>query len=151
MKILFRSFLVALLLTASTLAQDKDNDEWPSLAYLKSDYRSAYAVAHVKVYDAEIVNRIPGYESWRINCEIVEPFKGKFRKGQKVEYFHGAEAGFRKELFTGEKIVFLLRDFDKKEGKRIYVVLENSTLPYTEDRIRKLRTIRRSVWRRKAT
>jgi len=146
MKILFQTFLLALLLAASTFAQD--DEKWPSLSYLKSDYRSSYAVAHVKVYEAEIVNRIPGYENWKINCEVVEPFKGKFQKGEKVEYFHGAEAGFRKELFLGEKIVFLLREFDEKEKKRIYVVLENSTLPHTADRVQKLRTIRRQTVKR---
>ena len=148
MRILFQALLVVFLLAVGTPAQD--NDEWPTLGYLKNDYRAVNTVAHVKVHDAEIVNRIPGYESWRINCEIVESLKGPFRKGQKLQYFHGAEAGFRKELFLGEKIVFLLREFDNKEKKSRYVVLENSTLPYNEDRIRKLRTIRRSASRRKA-
>src|SRR6266576_3532803 len=103
MRILFHSFLLALLLPVCALAQD--NEQWPSLSYLRSDYRSVSAVAHVKVSDAEIVSRIPGYENWRIVCEIIEPFKGEFKKGQTVEFFHGAEAGFRKELFLGEKIV----------------------------------------------
>jgi hypothetical protein len=145
MKILIRAFLVALLLPVSSLAQV--DDEWPSLSYLRSDYRSAYAVAHIRVREAEIVNRIGGYENWRVVCEIIEPFKGKFRKGQVVEYYHGAEAGFRKEWFYGEKLIFLLRDFEEKEKRRIYVVIENSTLPYTAARVRKLRLIKRSVLR----
>src|SRR3954470_14575555 len=87
MRILLGSFLFALLLSISALAQD--NEEWPSLSYLRSDYRSVSAVAHVKVTDAEIVSRIPGYENWRIVCEIVEPFKGQFQKGQTVVFFHG--------------------------------------------------------------
>src|SRR4051794_3718573 len=145
MRILLRPFLFALLLLLPISALAQDNEEWPSLSYLRSDYRSVSAVAHVKVSDAEIVSRIPGYENWRIVCEIIEPFKGKFQKGQTVEFFHGAEAGFRKELFLGEKIVFLLHEFDEKEKKRRYVVLENSTLPYTQDRVLKLRTIRRSA------
>jgi hypothetical protein len=145
MKILIRLLLIAHLLLASSLAQV--DDEWPSLAYLRSDYRSAHVVAYVRVYEAEIVNRIGGYENWRVVCEIIEPFKGKVRKGQMVEYYHGAEAGFRKQWFYGEKIIFLLRDFDEKEKRRVYVVIENSTLPYTEARIRKLRIIKRSLRR----
>ena len=100
-------------------------------------------MAHVRVQQAEITSRIGGYENWRIVCEVLEPFKGKFKKGDTIEYFHGAEAGFKQETFMGEKLVFLLADYDR-ERKFHYSALENSTLPYNEDRVRKLRTIRRS-------
>jgi hypothetical protein len=43
----------------------------------------------------------------------------------------------------GEKLVFLLAEYDR-DRKLHYSVLENSTLPYNEDRVRKLRTIKRS-------
>lgn len=100
-------------------------------------------MAHVRIQQAEITARIGGYENWKIVCEVVEPFKGKFKKGDVFEYFHGAEAGFKKETFMGEKLVFLLAEYDD-DHKLHYSVLENSTLPYTKDRVRKLRTIRRS-------
>jgi hypothetical protein len=71
---------------------------------------------------------------------VIESFKGKFKKGDAIEFMHGAEAGFKKETFMGEKIVFLLNE---REGERKYfAVLENSTLPYTEGRVKKLRVIR---------
>ena len=104
-------------------------------------------VAHVRIQQAEITNRISGYENWKIRAEVLESFKGRFRKGDVIEYFHGAEAGFKREFFTGEKIVFLLFEHDR-EGKR-YSVLENSTLPYTKDRVGKLRVIRRSFAKRR--
>jgi hypothetical protein len=80
---------------------------------------------------------------------VLESFKGRFRKGDTIEYFHGAEAGFKKEYFTGEKIVFLLADYDNKKKAFRYSVLENSTLPPTADRVRKLRTISRSLLKRR--
>ena len=135
--------LLLLLSPIAVVAQDDPN--WPSLSYLRSDYRESAVVAHVRVTQAEIVNRIPGYEDWRLVCEIIEPFKGQFRKGQTLTFYHGAEAGFKQELFLGEKIIFLHRNYHEKEKRRVYAVIENSTLPYNEDRVHKLRTIKRSA------
>jgi hypothetical protein len=138
-------FLILLLLPASAAAQS--DDTWPSLSYLRSDYRSVRVVAHVHIRESEIVNRIPGYDNWRIVAEVIEPFKGKFRKGEVIEYFHGAEAPSKKEFFTGEKLVFLLAEYDKEKKALRYSVLENSTLAPGPSRIRKLRTIRSSFAR----
>jgi len=140
-------FLLMVLLPLITIGQEDKN--WPTLSYLKSDYRRVSIVAHVRVREAEIVNRIGGYEDRRVFGEVIEPFKGKFRKGDRIEYYHGAEAGFRKELFLGDKIVFLQRNFVEKEKKWVLAVLENSTLPYTLDRAQKLRIIKRSELRKK--
>ena len=121
----------------------QDDDNWPPLSYLRSDYKSVAVVAHIRIEHAEITNRVGGYENWKINAVVLESFKGKFKKGDTIEYFHGAEAGFKKEYFTGEKIIFLLAESDR-ERKHYYAVLENSTLPYTKDRINKLRLIKKS-------
>jgi hypothetical protein len=123
------------------LAQDDEN--WPSLSYLRHDYKSVSVVAHVRVQQAEITGRIGGYENWRLVATVVEPFKGKFKKDEVIEFFHGAEAGFKQEWFIGEKIVFLLAERDR-DRKLHYAVLENSTLPHTDDRVKKLRSIKRS-------
>lgn len=121
----------------------QDDDDWPPLSYLRSDYKEVAIVAHIRIRNAEITNRIGGYENWSIKAEVLESFKGKFKKGNVIDYFQGAEAGLKKEFFTGEKIVFLLAERDHDRKLR-YAVLENSTLPITEDRIRKLRLIRQS-------
>lgn len=120
----------------------QDDDNWPPLSYLRSDYKSVQVVAHIRIEHAEITNRVGGYENWKVNAVVLESFKGRFKKGDAIEYFHGAEAGFKQEYFTGEKIVFLLAESDR-DGKRHYAVLENSTLPWTKDRIAKLRLIRK--------
>jgi hypothetical protein len=142
MKLLLKVFIVLLVLPVCALAQD--DEEWPPLSYLRSDYREVSVVAHIRIQQAEITNRIIGYENWSIKAEVIEPFKGKFKKGDVIDYVHGAEAGFKKEYFMGEKIVFLLAERDR-DRKVHYVVLENSTLSHTPDRIRKLRLIRRSA------
>jgi hypothetical protein len=136
------AFLFLLALPLSGVAQD--DEKWPPLSYLRHDYNQSQIVARVTVREAEIVNRIGGYEDWRLVCDIVEPFKGGPRNGRGFIFYHGAEAGFKRELFLGDKIVFLIHNYVEKEKKWVYAVIENSTLPYNEDRAKKLRTIARS-------
>jgi hypothetical protein len=138
---------ILLLLLLPLLAGARTDDKWPPLKYLRSDYQSVRVVAHVRIREAEIVNQIPGYDNWKIAAEVIEPFKGKFHKGDVIEYFHGAEAPSRKEFFSGEKLVFLLGEYDKEKKSTRYSVLENSTLAPTQDRIKKLRLIRDSFAR----
>ena len=142
------SAVVFLLLLLPGFAGAQTDDTWPSLKYLRSDYQSVRVVAHVRIREAEIVNRIPGYDNWKIVAEVIEPFKGKFRKGQVIEYFHGAEAPSKKEFFTGEKLVFLLGEYDKQKKALRYSVLENSTLAPSPNRLKKLRMIRKYFVRR---
>jgi len=137
--------ILPILLLVAVPAIAQDDPQWPSLNYLRSDYRESVIVAHVRVTQAEIVSRIPGYDDWRLVCEVVEPFKGKFQKGQTLTFYHGAEAGFKKELFLGEKIIFLHRNYHDQEKLWVYAVIENSTLPYNEDRVIKLRKIKRTA------
>ena len=146
MKRLIKVGVLILMLPLFLTAQDDEN--WPSLSYLRSDYKAVSVVAHILIRDAEITSRVGGYENWRISAEVLESFKGKFRKGDVIEYFHGAEAGLKKEHFTGEKIVFLLSEHAKQKKAPRYTVLENSTLPHTQDRVRKLRMIRKSYSKR---
>jgi hypothetical protein len=142
MRLLCKAFVILLVVPIAVFAQDDEN--WPPLSYLRSDYKEVAVVLHVRIERAEITGRIGGYENWRINAVVLESFKGKFKKGDAIEYVHGAEAGFKQEYFTGVKIVFLLAERDQ-DRKLYYAVLENSTLSYTKDRIDKLRSIRRSA------
>jgi hypothetical protein len=148
MKLHLKAVVIVLLLSFNAAAQDDEN--WPSLSYLRQDYKSVSVVAHILIREAEITGRVGGYENWRVSGEVLESFKGRFRKGDTIEYFHGAEAGLKREHFNGEKIVFLLAEYDKVKKAFRYSVLENSTLPPTEDRVKKLRIIRKSYAKRRA-
>jgi hypothetical protein len=141
--LIFSFIIVAFVLPVAAPGQ-KDDDNWPPLSYLRSDYRHVLVVAHVNVRTAEIVNRIGGYEDWRLVGDVIEPFKGKFRKGDPIDFYHGAEKGFHREQFLGDKIVFLERNYVEKEKRWGWAVLENSTLAYNSDRAQKLRVIQRS-------
>ena len=138
--LIFSFIIVAFVLPVASSGQ-KDDDNWPPLSYLRSDYRHVLVVARVNVRTAEIVNRIGGYEDWHIVGDVIEPFKGKFRKGDPIDFYHGAEKGFQREQFLGDKIVFLERNYVEKERRWVWAVLENSTLPYNSDRAQKLRVI----------
>src|SRR5262249_3057044 len=109
----------------------------------RHDYRSVAIVAHIRIEEAEITNRVGGYENWKIKGGVIESFKGKFKKGDVFTYFHGAEAGFKREDFSGEKNGVLVAE-QGEDGAIHYAVLENSTLPSNADRIKKLRSIRKS-------
>ena len=147
MKTLIRLGLFVLILPFSAFAQDDEN--WPPLSYLRSDYKAVSVVAHVRIREADITGRIGGYENWKVVCEVIESFKGRFRKGEVIEYFQGAEAGLKKEYFNDEKVIFLLVDRDAAKKTLRYSVLENSSLPVTPDRVRKLRIIKRTTARRR--
>ena len=138
---------VLAVLTFAPVLASQDDPNWPSLSYLRSDYKAVSVVAHVRIEKAEIISRVGGYENWKVNAVVIESFKGKLKKGDAFEYFHGAEAGFKPEYFTGEKIIFLLIERKREGGEMHYSVLENSMLPYTKDRVTKLRRIQRSMKR----
>ncbi|MEK6283667.1 MAG: hypothetical protein AABN95_25210 [Acidobacteriota bacterium] len=140
--------MLVLLLALSLYGQNEEGE--PSLSYLRGDYRSVSIVAHVRIREAEITGRIGGYENWRIEVEVLESFKGRVRKGEVIKYFQGAEAGLKKEYFQGERIIFLLAEYSEGSKTFRYSALENSTLSYTADRVRKLRIIRRSQAKRRA-
>ena len=128
----------------------QQDESWPSLSYLKNDYKASALVAHVLIREAEITGRVGGYENWRVKAEVIKLFKGRFATGEVLEYFQGAEAGLKKEYFKGEKIVFLLAETDEEKKTIRYSVLENSTLPHTAERARKLRIIQRSYVKRRS-
>jgi hypothetical protein len=140
MKLLLSACIGLLMLPAAVSAQE--DDDWPPLNYLRGDYKAVAVVLHIRIERAEITSRIIGYENWTINAVVLESFKGKFKKGDAIVYVHGAEAGFKQEHFTGEKIVFLLAERDQ-DKKPYYAVLENSTLPYKKETVTKLRSIKK--------
>src|SRR5262249_56957706 len=87
--------LFGLIAATSALAQN-DDDKWPPLSYLKSDYRQVRTVARVNNRPAENVNRIGGYRDWHLLREVVVPFEGKVRKGEPNDFYPRAEKCFHR-------------------------------------------------------
>ncbi|MFN2510730.1 MAG: hypothetical protein ABR568_04715 [Pyrinomonadaceae bacterium] len=148
MKTLINVSILVLLLPLSLSAQHDDD---PSLSYLRGDYKSVPVVAHVLVRDAEITGKVGGYKNWKVTSQVIESLKGRLREGDVIQYFQGTEARATKEIFKGEKIIFLLAEYEADKKTLRYSILENSTLRYTADRLRKLRIIRRSFAKRRPT
>ena len=94
MKLIFRFAIILLVLPTCVLAQDED--EWPPLSYLRGDYKAVSVVAHVRIQQLRSQAALLVMENWGIRAEVLESFKGKFKKGDVIDYVHGAEAGFRK-------------------------------------------------------
>lgn len=142
---LFVMSLIALVVLPLCPSASHDDDNWPSLSYLKNDYKVVSVVAHIRIDRAEITGRVGGYENWKVTGVVIESFKGRIKKGDRIIYFHGAEAGLKREYFNEEKIVFLLAEREPKTSEIRYSVLENSTLKSNPDRVSKLRLIRRQA------
>jgi len=70
-------------------------------------------------------------------------------EGDPIDFYHGAEKGFRREQFLGDKLIFLERNYVEQEKRWVWAVLENSTLTYNTDRAQKLRIIRQSQRKRR--
>lgn len=101
MKTVVKVSILVLLLPLSPSAQHEES--WPSLSYLRNDYRSVSVVAHVLIREAEITGRVGGYENWRIAGEVLESFKGRTRKGDVIEYFSWCGSRSQEGVFQGRK------------------------------------------------
>ncbi len=101
MKKLLSSLLLVFAFALIVNAQVDDN--WPSLSYLRRDYNQSKIVARVTVREAEIVNRIVGYEDWRIVCDVVEPFKAGCAKVSNWFSITAPKPASRKRSFSATR------------------------------------------------
>jgi predicted TIM-barrel fold metal-dependent hydrolase len=129
-----------LLLLAPLRARAQDDEAWPPYDYLRNDYRAVAVVAHVRIEEAVLVSQIPGYDSWQLTGEVVEPFKGPPAPGEPIVYFIGVEAPSSVDEFLGDRVVFLLAENNTERGD-FYVALENATLPFREGLSERLRRV----------
>jgi hypothetical protein len=115
--------------------------DWPSVSYLRNDLRESAVAAHVWVSDAKVVHKIGGYEDWQLTGTVKEAFKGPVRRGSKLTFYIAADSGLTRDKFLRGRIVFLKRNYVEMEHRRVYAAIENSTLPYSRARVRRLRSI----------
>src|SRR2546421_10905544 len=85
-RVLLGTLLLLLLFPLAAAAQA--DQQWPPLSYLRSDYRASAIVAHVRVTEAEVANRIVGLEDWRGAWEVIETVKSKVPHGGRVYHYY---------------------------------------------------------------
>jgi hypothetical protein len=107
MKLLLASLIALVVLPLCPSASQVD-DNWPSLSYLRNDYKVVSVVAHIRIDQAVITGRVGGYENWKVTGVIIESFKGRLKKDNSITYFQGAEAGLKREYSMKKKLSFFL-------------------------------------------
>jgi hypothetical protein len=136
--------IVGACLALSSNVRAQDNLPKIPLWALRSDYQEASVVARVQVQ-----NTIPGrgdgyYYGFSADCEVVESFKGKIKRGQPIKFYARAEEGYEHQRMRGDRIAFLKRFFDEKTRKYFYQVFEdgNSVYPYSKRMAANLRALK---------
>lgn len=133
----------------STVVFAKTDDE--EIARLKSDFRQVNVVAQIHIEKLEIAEEIGaprltgGYTSYRFTGTVVESFKGKFKKGDRIVFYsfiEGQPYRSAADLMPGDKVRFL--EFYKNEsGLKNLSELENSGHRATTTNLAELRRLRR--------
>jgi hypothetical protein len=143
-KILLSNFML-LVFFGGAFAQESFDD--PPLSRLKSDYGQVGVVARVKVKSVKAV--APDiHPLYLLRGEVVETFKGRFRRGQALEFYLAVEEGFDINSRLGDWLVFLEGSSNTPDKRWGWFALENSSLPYSKRVVSRLRRIKNSKSRR---
>jgi hypothetical protein len=132
--------LILILLSIGITAQVRPFSE------LKSDYQQVQIVAYVKIksikYAAPDV-----YPLYVVQSEIIEPFKGKIKRGQTLEFYLHIEDGENRDLnnHLGNRIVFLKGRYPVPKGGKGWYELENSRVNASKKAVSQMRRIKGSV------
>lgn len=119
----------------------QESSDDPPFSNLRSDYHQVGIVARVKVKEVKFV--APDIHLlYILRGEVIEPFKGKLRRGQAIEFYLFVEEGFDVNSRLGDWIVFLERSSNTPDKKWGWFALENSSLPYSQRLASKLRRIK---------
>lgn len=131
--------LICLLLTLASGA-NAQNDTRP-FSQLKGDYNQVGIVAHVRITSIEFAapDVHPLYVA---RSEIIEPFKGKLKRGQPLEIYLHLEEDYDANQLLGEWIVFLESERPVPSGGKGWYQLENSSLRPSKRIVAQMRRIK---------
>ncbi|MDT4967102.1 MAG: hypothetical protein QOJ64_1839 [Acidobacteriota bacterium] len=139
MKNLILAVLILVVSSVGALAQADPNTG--PLSQLKSDYNQVGIVAHVKItsikFAAEDVHPL-----YVVQSEIIEPFKGKIKRGQRLEFYVHVEEGYDVNRIPGEWVVFLEGKYPIPPGGKGWYELENSSRPASKATLAMMRKVR---------
>lgn len=140
MKKLFAAVLLSLSFVFGAFAQNEKLDA-SFVADVTKTYRSVRAVARVRVTSVRLVED-KGYITYAADGEIVESFKGKFKRGRVLKYYFVVEPMYNASLYPKDSIVFLEGEHPVSSGGTGWFELENSHLPPTPANVSLLRAIK---------
>lgn len=125
---------------------DKAEMQFYATELLRADYKSVDVVAYVDIKEYKVADSVgrgdcgaeksAGYCLYLLKAEVKEVFKGKVTK-KEIEFYLTAESGYPKKHLTGERVVFLELDKEKKT----LGVMENSARWIKYDILKKMRRI----------
>jgi hypothetical protein len=132
---------LTLIICSGSSAQDT---YVPSLRQLRNDYRQVSIVAHVRVLGTKYMDEIGTHVLYEIRCRIVEPFKGRVRRGQDFVYYEDLNKDYDPQRYSGDKLVFLVGSINSLTKRWGWFTLENSTLEHSDTAVARLRRVRLS-------
>ena len=107
------------------------------------DYNQVGIVAHVKINSIEFA--APGVHPLYVaRSEIIEPFKGNFKRGQSLDIYFHVEEDYDAKGLLGERIVFLEDERPVPSGGTGWYALENSSRRPSQRIIAQMRRIRQA-------
>jgi hypothetical protein len=134
------------VLSGTTSAQDWD---YP-LSTMRADFKEASVVVRINITDTKPTGDNDGYYYLFIaSGQVVQSFKGKFKRGQSLEFFVRAENGFDHKCMLGDRIAFLTSFADRRNGPFQELPDGNSTVPYTPELLAKVNRVASSSRRRR--
>jgi len=132
---------IHVLLAFTFCAYTQDDSYTQPLSQLKKDYRQVGIVARVKINSIKFAAQ-DVHPLYVAQSGIFEPFKGRIKRGQQLEFYFHAEEGYDVNRLLGEWIVFLKGKYPIPAGGKGWYELENSGLPPSKMNITKMRKIK---------
>lgn len=114
MKRMFLTLNALLLLCGYALAQQNEPNH---LDPIKGDFSQAVAVAHVRIKGFKVVRDLGGLYLYQVRALVVDPFKGKLKKGQAIKYY--VHAPYAERLRKEWQLVFFKEFMHKGEKTEI--------------------------------
>jgi hypothetical protein len=139
MKRQIRAIYILIAFSLSAFAQS--NSDTRPLSQLKNDYNQVAIVAHLKIRSIKFAAQ-DVHPLYVVQGEVIEPFKGKLKRGQRLEFYIHVEEDYDVNRFLGERILFLEGKYPIPSGGKGWYVLENSSLQPSARNISSMRKIK---------
>ena len=146
MKLIF-GLLILIASTATALGQVN----FP-LASVRQDFREASVVVRMNITDTKRIGTGDGYLYEIIaSGQVTTAFKGRFKAGQRLEFYTHAEEGIDHTRWRGDHIAFLIIFDNRGTAAQRELPDGNSVHPYSAELLTQVRRVWREHHRRRKT